>query len=233
MFAASIAGHAAADGNGNSDWANLAKYRAENAALVRPDAAHPRVVFMGDSITEFWGNVPDGIFANHDYVNRGISGQTTPQMLLRFRADVIELKPAAVVILAGTNDIAGNTGPATPEQIEGNLASMVELAQAHGIKVILASLLPTTHYDWAPQVQPVAKIAAVNRWIEDYARQHKLVYIDYHTPMADAHAGMNRAYSDDGVHPNAAGYKVMNPLARQAIVRAIGKHDAHGTSSAR
>lgn len=206
-----------------SDWPNLARYREANAALAAPTAGAMRVVFMGDSITEFWSGAPESIFADRDYIDRGISGQTTPQMLLRFRADVIALKPKAVVILAGTNDIAGNTGPETLEQIEGNLASMIELAQAHGITVVLASLLPAARYDWAPQVKPIEKIAALNRWIAAYAREHGLVHIDYHTPMADAGSALKKEYSEDGVHPNAAGYKVMNALARQAVARALSR----------
>jgi len=213
---------AAAEGC-QSDWPNLARYAAANAALAASNAGNGRVVFMGDSITEFWSGAPESIFSTRDYINRGISGQTTPQMLLRFRADVIELKPKVVVILAGTNDIAGNAGPTTLAQIEGNLASMVELAQAHGIVVVLASLLPAAHYDWAPDVKPVEKIAALNRWIGNYARARGLVHIDYYTPMVAAGSALKKEYSDDGVHPNAAGYKVMNALARAAVARALGR----------
>lgn len=206
-----------------SDWPNLGKYAAANTALAASTAGTDRVVFMGDSITEYWSNAPESIFANRDYINRGISGQTTPQMLLRFRADVIALKPKAVVILAGTNDIAGNTGAATSEQIEGNLASMVELAQAHGIVVVLASLLPAARYGWAPEVKPVEQIAALNRWIAAYSREHDLVRIDYFTPMADAGSALKKEYSGDGVHPNAAGYRVMNALAREAVAQALAQ----------
>ena len=225
-LAAIAAGSAAAGDNTNLDWPNLAKYREANAELA-VTASGSRVVFMGDSITEGWGDAADSVFANRDYVNRGISGQTTPQMLLRFRADVIQLHPRAVVILAGTNDIAGNTGPATLEQIEGNLASMVELAQAHGITVVLASLLPAAHYGWAPEVKPIDKIAALNRWIAGYAQAHGLVHIDYFSPMADAKSALKKEYSDDGVHPNAAGYKVMNAIVRRGITRALGQSGAH------
>jgi lysophospholipase L1-like esterase len=225
-LAAIAAGTATAGESGNPDWPNLAKYREANAELTAT-ANNARVVFMGDSITEGWGDVADSVFANRDYVNRGISGQTTPQMLLRFRADVIELHPRAVVILAGTNDIAGNTGPATLEQIEGNIASMVELARAHRIRVVLASLLPAAHYGWAPEVKPIERIAALNRWIAAYAQAHGLVHIDYYSPLADAGSALKKEYSEDGVHPNAAGYKVMNAIVRQGIARAFGRAGAH------
>ena len=154
-------------------------------------------------------------------MGRGIGGQTTPQMLVRFRQDVIALKPAVVVILGGTNDIAGNTGPSTLEMIEDNLASMTQLAQANGIRVVLCSVLPVFDYPWHPGLEPAAKIVALNKWIKAYAATRGAVYVDFHSAMADARQGMRREFSDDGVHPNAAGFRLMAPLAEQAIAAAL------------
>jgi lysophospholipase L1-like esterase len=161
------------------------------------------------------------MFASKPYVNRGIGGQTTPQMLVRFRQDVIALKPAVVVILAGTNDIAGNTGPSTPQMIEDNLASMAELARANGIRVVLSSILPVYDYPWRPGLQPAPKIVAINAWMKQYAATHDAVYLDYHSVMADARQGMKADLATDGVHPNVAGYRVMAPLAEKAIADAL------------
>lgn len=203
------------------DWPNLAAYRAKNAALAPPAPGEGRVVFMGDSITEFWDRKSSDLFANKSYVNRGISGQTTPQMLLRFRADVIRLKPRVVVILAGTNDIAGNTGPASVEMIVDNIASMAELARAQGIRVVLCAVLPVRSFYWAPDLKPAATVVALNRQISEYAARNGLAYVDYYTPMVDEQAGLKREYSGDGVHPNGAGYQVMNPLVEAAIQGAL------------
>lgn len=172
---------------------------------------------MGDSITEDWAKSASSIFTRQGFVNRGISGQTTPQMLKRFRADVIDLKPKAVVILAGTNDIAGNSGPATQDMIAGNIASMAELARAHGIRVLLASVPPAASFPWAPGVRPAERIVALNRWIRRYAARNQFAYLDYHGAMVDSRMGMRKEYSDDGVHPNAAGYLVMNRIALRAL----------------
>jgi acyl-CoA thioesterase-1 len=199
------------------DWPALARYRTANAALGVPAAGEDRIVFMGDSITQSWGAISTAPARHRTFVNRGISGQTTPQMLLRFRQDVIDLKPRVVVILAGTNDIAGNTGPATPAMIEGNLASMAELARAHGITVVLCSLLPASRYPWNLALRPGENIAALNGWIRDFARRNGFVYLDYYSSMHDGKLGLRRAYSEDGVHPNAAGYAVMLVLAERAI----------------
>jgi acyl-CoA thioesterase I len=193
----------------NPGFPALATYRDADQALRAAPADPRRVVFMGDSITEFWDKPHKQLFANPAYVNRGISGQTTPQMLLRFRQDVIELKPAAVVILAGTNDVAGNTGPASVEEICGNLASMAELARAHGVKVVLATLAPAAAYPWAKEVQPIGKIGAINTWIRDYAVQNGLTLVDYFAVMNDGQGGLRPELSGDGVHPNAAGYAIM------------------------
>ena len=203
------------------DWADLARYHDDNARLGPPRAGERRVVFVGNSITEGWAPHFATMFPGRPYVGRGISGQTTPQILLRFRQDVIALRPAAVVILAGTNDIAGNTGPATVETIAGNIASMAELARAHGIRVVLSSVLPAAAYPWRPELRPAATIAALNRRIARYAADHDAVYLDYHAAMADAAGGLPRALSDDGVHPNEAGYRVMAPLAERAIAAAL------------
>jgi lysophospholipase L1-like esterase len=204
-----------------TDWAYLERYRADNAALGLPRPGEQRVVFMGNSITEGWAKYFAAMFPGKPYVGRGISGQTTPQMLVRFRQDVIALEPAVVVILGGTNDIAGNTGPSTLEMIEDNLASMTELARANGIAVVLSSVLPVYDYPWKPGLEPAPKIVALNAWMKQYASTHGAVYLDYHSAMADARQGMNANLASDGVHPTEAGYRVMAPLAERAIAEAL------------
>lgn len=199
-------------------WPHLWRYCKENAQLGQPAAGESRVIFFGDSITEAW-SLPT-FFPGKPYVNRGVSGETTSQMLLRFRQDVIDLSPKVVVILAGTNDIAGNTGPITLKAIEGNLASMVEIAQANGVRVVLSSVLPAFDYPWRHGQQPVEKIAALNSWLKDCATTHRLVYLDYYTAMQDAKHGLPPDLSGDGVHPSAAGYAVMQPLVEKAIAQA-------------
>jgi lysophospholipase L1-like esterase len=204
------------------DWARLGRYRHENEQLPSPAAGEDRVVFMGDSITDAWGRKYHGFFPGKPYVNRGISGQTTPQMLIRFRPDVIALKPKVVVILAGTNDLAGNTGPMTPEEILGNLISMAELAKANGIRVVLASILPANDYPWRPEhPNPSEQIIALNGMIKDYATKNGLVYLDYFSALVDERNGLKKEYAEDAVHPNQAGYDVMEPLAEQAIEQAL------------
>jgi len=204
------------------DWPQLQRYRAENAALAPVAPGTKRVVFYGDSITEGWGPTGSaGFFPGKPYVNRGISGQTTAQMLVRFQQDVIALKPAVVVILAGTNDIAGNTGPTTQAMIEDNLHAMVELAQAHNIRIVLASVLPVSDYPWQPGVQPAGKVTALNRALRAYAEQQGLVYLDYHTAMTNEDGGLDPDLAADGVHPTPAGYAKMVPLAEAAIARAL------------
>ena len=207
----------------STDFANLARYQADNARIGAPARGERRVVFMGNSITEGWVPFFPAMFPGKPYIGRGISGQTTPQMLLRFRQDVIALKPVAVVILAGTNDIAGNTGPSTLEMIEDNIASMAELASANGIRVVLCSVLPVFDYRWKPGLEPAPKIVALNRWIKQYAASHRHTYVDYHTPMADARQGLRAEYGSDGVHPNEAGYRVMAPLVEAGIRKALGR----------
>lgn len=214
------------------DWPALARYGEDNLKLPpAPMDGGQRVVFMGDSITDSWDDPKyGGFFPGKPYVNRGISGQTTPQMLIRFRPDVIDLKPKVVVILAGTNDLAGNTGPTTIQAIEGNLMSMAELATAHGIRVVFASVLPVSDYemrDGKPIVQtvrrPPAQILALNKWLKDYAAANHYGYLDYFSAMVDDKGFLKNELSDDGLHPNAQGYVVMAPLAEAAIAASL-KH---------
>lgn len=211
------------------DWANLARYRDANRALQPPAAGDARVVFMGDSITDAWQQPRYGsFFPGKPYVDRGISGQTTPQMLIRFRPDVIDLQPKTVVILAGTNDIAGNTGTMTNEDIQDNLASMSDLAHAHSIRVILASILPVSAYHVpsptaVPQTtqRPMARILALNDWMKSYASAHGDVYLDYFSAMTDSSGLLRTELSEDDLHPNAKGYAIMAPLAEAAIASAL------------
>ena len=204
------------------DWANLSRYHDENAKLSPSAPNELRVVFMGDSITDSWGRQYGQFFPGKPYVNRGISGQTTPQMLIRFRPDVIQLKPKVVVILAGTNDIAGNTGPETMDDIENNLTSMADLAHSNGIRVVLASLTPVCDYI-KPQTEhrPPDKIVALNKWIKSYCNKQGDTYLDYYSATIDAHQMFRRELTYDGLHPNAAGYEVMGPLAEKAISQAM------------
>ncbi len=204
-----------------NDWPNFARYREANTKLGLPAENEARVVFMGNSITDGWIRISPEFFDGKPYVDRGISGQTTPQMLVRFRSDVINLKPKVVLILGGTNDIAGNTGPSTLEMIEGNLASMAELGEANGIKVILCSVLPVYDYPWKPGLQPAEKIITLNKWMKNYAESHGFIYLDYFSSMVDERKGMKAEYSKDGVHPNKDGYKVMEILAEKAINKSL------------
>ncbi|WP_241258572.1 SGNH/GDSL hydrolase family protein [Flavobacterium sp. Sr18] len=205
------------------DWPNLNKYQNENANLKPIAPGDKRIVFMGDSITEFWSVTDSEYFAGKPYVNRGISGQTTPQMLIRFRADVIALKPAAVIILAGINDIAGNSGPATLDMIANNIFSMAQLAKANNIKVILCSVLPAYDFSWKPNQNPAEKVVALNKMIKNYADANGILYLDYFSTMKDERNGLKTAYSGDGVHPNKLGYQVMAPLAEKAITEVLAK----------
>lgn len=203
--------------NAHDDWPWLCRYRAANAAL--DPAQPPEAVFMGDSITEFWGATDPAFFA-HGFVDRGISGQTSPQMVLRFMADVVALHPKVVHIMAGTNDVAGNTGPNSPEDYKNNIRAMVALAKANGIAVVIGSILPADHFDWRPALRPAAQIAALNAWLKDFAKAEGLVYADYYTALAGTNGELPATYSKDGVHPVAAGYAVMEPIAAQAIAAA-------------
>lgn len=223
LLAMSISAAIPADAQSNADWANLKRYAAENAALPAPAPGEARVVFFGNSITEGWAPHFATMFPGKPYIGRGISGQTTPQMLIRFRQDVVALRPRVVVILAGTNDIAGNTGPSTNEMIADNLRGMTEIARANGIRVVLSSVLPVFDYPWKPGLEPAPRIIALNAWMRRYAEEIGETYLDYHTAMADARGGLPPSLADDGVHPNLAGYRLMAPLAESAIARALGR----------
>lgn len=202
-----------------TDWAQLSRYASTNASLAAPSAHEKRVVFYGDSITDAWPLAK--YFPAKPYINRGISGQTTPQMLVRFRQDVINLHPNAVVILAGTNDLAQNTGEESLEQIIGYITSICELARANRIKVVVASVLPVLAYPWRPGLQPAPQVKALNEKLRDYASKNKLVFLDYYSAMVDSNLAMKPELSKDGVHPNAAGYAIMAPLAEKAIGKAL------------
>ena len=203
------------------DWPNLQRFREENSQLSTPAKGEKRVVFMGNSITEGWKRIRPAYFQNNPYVNRGISGQTTPQMLLRFTQDVIDLKPTAVVILAGINDIAGNTGPATQEMITDNIFAMAELAKAHGIKVLICSVLPAKDFPWRPGMEPAQKVVDLNKALKAYSEKNKHVYVDYFSAMVNSENGLKDELGTDGVHPNEAGYLVMEPILEAALKKAL------------
>jgi lysophospholipase L1-like esterase len=212
------------------DWPDLAHYREANAKVLPPAKGEQRVVFMGDSITDMWVQPRFGaFFPGKPYIGRGIGGQTTPQMLLRFREDVIALQPKVVVILAGTNDIAGNTGPITLQESEENLASMAELARGRGIQVVLSSVMPVSNYGHDSSGSPIdmcikrppEKILELNGWIKKYAAEKGYVYLDYFSATVDEKGMLKKEWSEDGLHPNAAGYAVMAPLAEKAIQAAL------------
>ncbi|MGC1783040.1 MAG: SGNH/GDSL hydrolase family protein [Acidobacteriaceae bacterium] len=204
-----------------ADWPDLARYRAANAALPPPAPGENRVVFMGDSITDMWGRREKPFFPGEPYINRGISGQTAPQMLVRFWPDVIALQPKVVLILAGTNDIAGNTGPSTPQMIEDNLMAMAELAKVNHIRMVLSSIPPAANYPWKPGIDPVQEIRALNEWMRSYCAGERCIYLDYYSAMATPDGAMKQNLTIDGVHPNQAGYDVMAPLAEKAISAAL------------
>ena len=205
------------------DWPDLNRFRKQNEKLGLPASGEQRVVFMGNSITEGWPNKDPEFFKNPNYINRGIGGQTTPQMLLRFRADVINLQPKVVVILAGTNDIAGNTGPMTLEEIRDNIISMSELAKANGIEVVISSVLPAFDYVWRPGLEPIIKIPQLNSMLKNYAENNDMIYLDYFSAMADDRNGLPIDLAEDGVHPTAKGYAIMKPMVEKAIARALKK----------
>jgi lysophospholipase L1-like esterase len=215
-----------------ADWPNLARYRDANTKVEPPAKNERRVVFMGDSITDMWTQPSyGGFFPGKPYIDRGISGQTTPQMLIRFRPDVIALQPKVVVILAGTNDLAGNTGPESLSTIEDNLASMAELARAHGIRVVLASVTPVSDYGHNREGRPLVmtdhrppdKILELNTWMKQIASEKGYTYLDYFSATVDEKGFLKNELSEDGLHPNAKGYAVMAPLAEQAIQSALKK----------
>lgn len=207
------------------DWADLSRYRSADAALGDPKPGEQRVVFLGASITDFWGRRYGKFFPGKPYVNRGISGQTTPQLLVRFQQDVVHLHPAVVLICdAGANNIAGNTGPATLGMFQDDIASMVAIARANHIRVILASLLPASWFPWKPEMRPAAEIRAWNDWLQQYAAQQQVVYLNYYSSLVDDKGGMRAELAfDKAVHPNDAGYAIMQPLAEKAIAEALAK----------
>lgn len=199
------------------DWPYLKKYQQENAKLTNPEKDENRIIFLGDSITEFWSNEYPDFFDRKNYINRGISGQTTPQMLVRFRADVINLKPKIVVILAGGNDIAGNTGFSSTEIILNNLISMIELAKVNQIKVILCTVLPANYFYWNPKEEPAERIIELNLELKKYAFSNTIPLVDYYTAMVDDEKGLKATFTEDRVHPNKSGYQIMSPLIEEAI----------------
>lgn len=221
LFATLFASQQSSSQEVSQDWANLKQFQEANARVNTTDTASNRVVFMGNSITIGWQNARPNFFEGKPYINRGISGQTTPQMLIRFRQDVIDLKPKVVVILAGTNDIAGNTGASTIEMIVDNIKNMAELAHANSIKVVLSSTLPVYDYPWRPGLEPAQKIITLNTQLKEYAEKNGHVYLDYFTAMADERNGLPKKYANDEVHPTVAGYKVMEPLVEAAIAEAL------------
>jgi lysophospholipase L1-like esterase len=209
------------------DWAQLGRYRSANAELAQR-GAKVDVAFLGDSITDGWDDAPDrGFFPGKNYLNRGISGQTTPQMLIRLKPDVLAFKPRVLVLLAGTNDIAGNTGPTTNEEIQNNLTAIAELASSQGVRLVLASILPVSNYHVQPgtvpqtERRPLERINALNAWLREYARAHKHVYLDYFAAMVDAKGMLKAELSEDDLHPNVKGYAVMTPLAEAAIAEVM------------
>ena len=199
------------------DWANLKRFQQENSELMLAKAHEHRVVFMGNSITEGWLSIRPEFFKNKPYVNRGISGQTTPQMLLRFRQDVIHLKPSTVVLLAGINDIAENTGPSTIEMIANNIVSMAELAKANHINVIICSVLPANKFPWREGLKPAEKVIKLNALLQSYSKKHKLAYVDYYSAMVNESHGLKKELGEDGIHPNKNGYLIMEPILEKAI----------------
>jgi len=209
----------------SQDWSNLKRFQKENTELIDPQSGEHRVVFMGNSITEFWSKMRPSFFIDKSYINRGISGQTTPQMLLRFRQDVIHLNPSVVVILAGINDIAGNTGPTTIEVIANNIISMIELAKSNKIKVVLCSVLPVFDFPWNQGLKPAEKVIKLNSLLKSYAEQNSIVYVDYFSPMVNEVNGLKKELGDDGVHPNITGYIIMEPLLENGIVKALAQDE--------
>lgn len=210
-----------AHAQGPKDWAYITRYQDENSKVPPPAAGEKRVVFMGNSITEYWKGADSSFFTGKPNYNRGISGETSPQMLVRFREDVINLKPAVVVILAGINDIAENTGPNKLENVFGNIESMVQLAQVAHIKVVISSVLPANHFPWRPSIDPTEKVIQLNKMLKDYADQNNIVYLDYYSAMVDDQKGLPKNLSYDGVHPTLAGYKIMEPMVEKAIADAL------------
>ncbi|MCW2119578.1 SGNH/GDSL hydrolase family protein [Flavobacterium sp. 7A] len=205
----------------SQDWPYLSRYKEENLRLQNEPKTTNRVVFIGDSITEFWSKEQADFFSNKNYVNRGISGQTSPQILLRFRADVVLLQPKVVIILAGGNDIAGNTGESSLEMILNNIQSMIEIAKANHLSIVLCSLLPANFFYWMPKKQPAKTIIAFNQLLRECANRNNLPFVDYYTALVDDNLGLPPKFSEDGVHPNANGYRIMQPLIEEVVNKLI------------
>jgi lysophospholipase L1-like esterase len=199
------------------DYADLCHYKSDNATILK--GAHPKAVFMGDSITEAWG-IGDPSLFTLGVIDRGISGQTSPQMLVRFYQDVVALRPQAVHIMAGTNDVAGNTGPSSPDDFKNNIRAMVDLAKTNHIQVVLASILPAERFPWRPDIQPVEQIRQLNTWLRQFAGGHKLIYADYYSALTTTSGAFRPELSNDGVHPNSDGYAAMRPIAEAALRKA-------------
>ena len=208
----------------SQDWPELGIYSEDNKKYAQSFENEDRVVFMGNSITQNWSTFLPEFFEGKSYINRGISGQTTPQMLIRFRRDEIDLNPKVVLILAGINDIAENTGPSTVKMISDNIISMAELAKENGIDVIISSILPAKDISWRPRINPQPKISAVNKVIEQYAKENGMIYLDYYSSMVDKNNGLITNYGSDSVHPNRRGYKIMSVLAEKAIFKVLNKN---------
>ena len=203
------------------DWANLNRYQKVNDTLKAPSPNENRVIFMGNSITEGWSHYQPEFFKDKPYINRGIGGQTTPQMLIRFKQDVVDLKPSVVIICAGINDIAGNTGPSTIKMIVDNISSMAEIAKANKIKVVIASVHPAFDFPWRPGLKPNERIPALNKLLKEYCEQKDIIYLDYFSAMVDNNNGLRSDLGSDGVHPNKKGYLIMAPLTEEAIKKAL------------
>ena len=203
----------------DQDWPNLTRYKNQNFDIPAPQENEKRVVFMGDSITEEWSKLYPSYFEKRSYINRGIGGQTTPQMLIRFKQDVVDLMPTVVVILAGTNDIAGNTGPSNVKMITDNIFSMATIATAHGVQVVLSSVLPVYRYEWSPEiVDPPSTIESLNESLKEFAESNGLHYLDYFTEMVDNRKGLKKEFTPDGVHPNEKGYELMSGIAEKKLM---------------
>ena len=206
-----------------NDWANLSRYKEENNKLLN-SSDELRVVFMGNSITESWSHFDPDFFLTNSYINRGISGQTTPQMLIRFKPDVINLKPKAVAILAGINDIAGNTGPMQVENIAENIQSMAEISKANEIQVLICSVLPAIDFPWSPGLNPSTKVLRLNKLLKNYCRENNIIYVDYYSSMVDKNGGLKvpeYTSSDDLVHPNKKGYEVMRNIIQDSLKKVL------------
>jgi lysophospholipase L1-like esterase len=203
------------------DWANLEYYKNANVKLGSPSPGEDRIVFLGNSITESWKDKSPKLFSNISYVNRGISGQTTPQILKRLKSDAIDLQPTILIILAGINDIAENTGPITLKEIADNIKSMAEQAKSNGIEIILSSVLPAYDFPWNPGLNPAEKIITLNEIIKNYSQQNEILYLDYFSSMVDQRNGLKDEYTYDGVHPNERGYELMTKLVTEAIEKIL------------